>query len=136
MDTTVPTVDWQPLSVETVADWAELTNLLAVVDATGLSGPSDPDLSKVSTMAGDWAEGELSEVMSEPKLVADVVATSGVVAATRSRKAKVAAIARAFSTWRSIRSDNVSSPCRNRNALSGASAAPRSRRVSARSFIR
>ena len=28
------TTDWQPLSVETVADWAELTNLLAVVDAT------------------------------------------------------------------------------------------------------
>ena len=34
MDTTVTTVDWQPLSVETVADWAELTNLLAVVDGT------------------------------------------------------------------------------------------------------
>src|SRR5579872_1900995 len=46
------------------------------------------------------------------------------------------ATARAFDTCRSIRSDSVSSPCRNRNALNGDIAAPRSRSVSARSFIR
>jgi GNAT superfamily N-acetyltransferase len=30
----VTTTDWRPLSVETVGDWAELTNLLAVADGT------------------------------------------------------------------------------------------------------
>lgn len=38
-------------------------------------GPSEPDLSKVGIIGGDYAEGELSEVMSAPKLIADVVAT-------------------------------------------------------------
>jgi len=37
--------------------------------------PSHPDLSKVRTVAGDYHEGELSEVMSETTLVADVVDT-------------------------------------------------------------
>jgi superfamily II DNA or RNA helicase len=37
--------------------------------------PSEPDLSKVSTVAGDFHEGQLSEVMNEPKLTADIVAT-------------------------------------------------------------
>ena len=48
---------------------------------------------------------------------------------------RYAATAAAFSTWRSIRSDNVSSPWRKRNALNGLIAAPRSRSVSARSFM-
>src|SRR5271163_1623946 len=55
---------------------------------------------------------------------------------TASWDSRNAATARAFSTWRSMRSDSVSRPCRNRNALNGDSAAPRSRSVSARSFIR
>lgn len=51
-----------------------------LIDAGFLSpyrvfGPTEPDLSKVSTVAGDYHEGQLSDVMSEPKLVADVVAT-------------------------------------------------------------
>jgi superfamily II DNA or RNA helicase len=37
--------------------------------------PSHPDLSKVHTVAGDYHEGELAEVMNEPVLVADVVST-------------------------------------------------------------
>ena len=46
------------------------------------------------------------------------------------------ATVRALPTWRSIRRDSVSRPCRNRKAFSGARAPPRSRSVSARSFIR
>lgn len=37
--------------------------------------PAHPDLSGVSVMAGDFHEGELAEVMSEPVLVADTVTT-------------------------------------------------------------
>lgn len=37
--------------------------------------PSHPDLSKVRTVAGDYHEGELSEAMSEPVLIADAVST-------------------------------------------------------------
>ncbi len=37
--------------------------------------PSHPDLSKVRTTAGDYNEGDLSEVMSQPTLVGDVVST-------------------------------------------------------------
>src|SRR5215217_3036970 len=46
------------------------------------------------------------------------------------------AVVSASSTCRSIRRDNVSSPCRKRNGLNSESAPPRSRSVSARSFIR
>lgn len=38
-------------------------------------GPSHPDLSEVRTVAGDYHEGDLSEAMDKPQLVADVVAT-------------------------------------------------------------
>lgn len=38
-------------------------------------GPSEPDLSKVTTVAGDYHEGELAEVMGQPQLVGDVVAS-------------------------------------------------------------
>jgi DNA repair protein RadD len=38
-------------------------------------GPSEPDLSKVGIIGGDYREDELSDVMSTPKLIADVVAT-------------------------------------------------------------
>lgn len=67
MDSTVTTVDWQPLSVPTVADWAELTNLLAVVDGTEefydadalaeeLHEPGvDPELDTVAA----WRDGTL-----------------------------------------------------------------------------
>ncbi|MHA6687029.1 DEAD/DEAH box helicase [Mesorhizobium sp. A556] len=37
--------------------------------------PSHPDLSKVHTVAGDYHEGELSDVMSQPMLIADAVST-------------------------------------------------------------
>ena len=37
--------------------------------------PSHPDLSQVKTVAGDYHEGQLSDVMSEPVLVADCVST-------------------------------------------------------------
>jgi superfamily II DNA or RNA helicase len=37
--------------------------------------PASPDLSGVKTVAGDYHEGQLSEVMSKSKLVADVVET-------------------------------------------------------------
>lgn len=37
--------------------------------------PSHPDLSKVHTVAGDYHEGELSDAMSQPVLIADTVST-------------------------------------------------------------
>ena len=37
--------------------------------------PAHPDLSAVATMAGDYHEGQLSEAMSKPVLVADIVST-------------------------------------------------------------
>jgi superfamily II DNA or RNA helicase len=37
--------------------------------------PSHPDLTGVRTVAGDYAEGDLAEVMDKPKLTADVVST-------------------------------------------------------------
>ena len=37
--------------------------------------PSHPDLSSVSTVAGEYHQGQLSNAMSRPKLVADVVQT-------------------------------------------------------------
>lgn len=64
----VTTVRWQPLSVETVTAWAELTNLLAVVDGTEefyepealaeeLTEPGvDPNLDTV----GVWRDGVLA----------------------------------------------------------------------------
>lgn len=36
-------------------------------------GPSSPDLSGVRTVAGDYHEGDLAEVMDQPPLIADVV---------------------------------------------------------------
>jgi superfamily II DNA or RNA helicase len=37
--------------------------------------PSHPDLSKVRTQAGDYHEGDLADVMSQPTLIGDVVST-------------------------------------------------------------
>ena len=39
--------------------------------------PAHPDLSNVRTVAGDYHEGDLSEAMSKPTLVADVVEPGG-----------------------------------------------------------
>jgi superfamily II DNA or RNA helicase len=36
-------------------------------------GPSSPDLSNVRTVAGDYHEGDLADVMDQPPLIADVV---------------------------------------------------------------
>lgn len=67
-DVSVTTVQWQPLSVETVTAWAELVNLLAVVDGTEefyepealaeeLTEPGvDPQLDTV----GVWRDGVLA----------------------------------------------------------------------------
>jgi DNA repair protein RadD len=38
-------------------------------------GPSSPDLSEVRTLAGDYHEGDLGEVMNKNRLVADIVDT-------------------------------------------------------------
>lgn len=56
------------------------TNMQELIDGGYLSpfrvfGPSEPDLSKVHTVAGDYHEGELSEAMNTPKLTADIIAT-------------------------------------------------------------
>lgn len=51
-----------------------------LIDAGYLSpfrafAPSHPDLTGVTTVAGDYHEGQLSSAMNKPKLVADVVST-------------------------------------------------------------
>src|SRR5690606_34152599 len=51
-----------------------------LIDAGYLSdfkvfAPSHPDLSKVRTVAGDYHDGDLSEVMGESRLVSDCVTT-------------------------------------------------------------
>jgi superfamily II DNA or RNA helicase len=51
-----------------------------MIDAGNLSpfkvyAPSHPDLSNVRTVGGDYHEGELSDLMSEKRLVADIVET-------------------------------------------------------------
>jgi superfamily II DNA or RNA helicase len=64
-------------------DWQELVKpvtMQELIDAGYLSpfrvfAPSHPDLSNVATMAGDYHEGQLSEVMQDNRLVADVVGT-------------------------------------------------------------
>jgi superfamily II DNA or RNA helicase len=64
-------------------DWDHLVapvRMQELIDAGFLSpfrvfAPSHPDLSGVKTVAGDYHEGELAEVMSDNRLVADVVDT-------------------------------------------------------------
>lgn len=64
-------------------DWQDLVKpvtMQELIDAGWLSpfrvfAPSHPDLSNVATVAGDYHEGQLSEVMQESRLVADVVET-------------------------------------------------------------
>ncbi|GAA3791068.1 hypothetical protein GCM10022600_09910 [Qipengyuania pelagi] len=64
-------------------DWQDLVRPVSMqdlIDAKFLSpfrvfAPSHPDLSSVSTVAGDYHEGQLGEVMGESRLVADVVDT-------------------------------------------------------------
>lgn len=56
------------------------TNLRELIDQGYLSkfrvyAPSHPDLTSVKVVAGDYHEGQLGEVMSKPKLVADIVST-------------------------------------------------------------
>lgn len=63
--------------------WDDLlrpVTMQALIDAGYLSpfrvfAPSHPDLTTVRTKAGDYHEGDLSSVMSENRLVADVVTT-------------------------------------------------------------
>lgn len=64
-------------------DWQDLVSPVSMrelIDAGFLSpfrvfAPSHPDLSGVSTVAGDYHEGQLGEVMGESRLIADVVET-------------------------------------------------------------
>lgn len=64
-------------------DWQEIVKpvtMQELIDGGWLSpfrvfAPSHPDLSNVATVAGDYHEGQLSEVMQESRLVADVVET-------------------------------------------------------------
>ena len=64
-------------------DWDDLllpVSMQALIDAGYLSpfrvfAPSHPDLSTVRTVAGDYHEGDLATVMSDNRLVADVVTT-------------------------------------------------------------
>lgn len=64
-------------------DWQDLVSPVSMqelIDAEYLSpfrvfAPSHPDLSGVKTVAGDYHEGQLGEVMGEARLVADVVET-------------------------------------------------------------
>ena len=64
-------------------DWQDLVqpvSMQELIDAGFLSpfrafAPSHPDLSNVSTVAGDYHEGRLGDVMNESRLVADVVET-------------------------------------------------------------
>jgi superfamily II DNA or RNA helicase len=58
----------QPTSIRQLIDEGRLCNFKAFA-------PSHPDLSKVRTIAGDYHEGELADVMGEKKLVADIVQT-------------------------------------------------------------
>ena len=64
-------------------DWQDLVcpvRMQELIDAKFLSpfrvyAPSHPDLSGVRTQAGDYHEGDLADVMSENRLVADIVET-------------------------------------------------------------
>lgn len=64
-------------------DWQDLVKpvtMQELIDGGWLSpfrvyAPSHPDLSQVATVAGDYHEGQLSAVMNEGRLVADVVET-------------------------------------------------------------
>lgn len=64
-------------------DWDELVTpvrMQELIDANFLSpfrvfAPSHPDLAGVKTVAGDYHEGQLAEIMSDNRLVADVVET-------------------------------------------------------------
>jgi DNA repair protein RadD len=64
-------------------EWQDLVkpvSMQELIDAGWLSpfrvfAPSHPDLSNVATIAGDYHEGQLSEVMQDKRLVADVVQT-------------------------------------------------------------
>lgn len=64
-------------------DWQDLitpVTMQGLIDEGFLSpfrvyAPTHPDLSGVRTVAGDYHEGQLSDVMSESKLIADIVQT-------------------------------------------------------------
>ena len=63
---------WQSLVIG--ATIRELTDQGYLTPAR-VFGPSEPDLSEVKMVAGDYHEGQLSKAMSKPKLVADIVET-------------------------------------------------------------
>ncbi len=58
----------QPVTLQELIDGGYLSRFAAFA-------PSKPDLSGVKTVAGDYAENDLEEIMSDGKLVADIVET-------------------------------------------------------------
>ena len=72
-----------PWSVGMADHWSDLivpTSISELIEVGKRSSfrvwaPSHPDLDGIATVAGDYHEGQLSERMSEPTLVADVVST-------------------------------------------------------------
>lgn len=63
---------WDDLLIPT-----SISELIALGDLSKFRvyAPSHPDLSGIKTIAGDYHEGQLSERMSQPKIVADVCET-------------------------------------------------------------
>jgi superfamily II DNA or RNA helicase len=71
---------WRKGMLEEYRDLIKVASIHELIEAGRLCkfktfAPSHPDLSGIKTVAGDYHEGQLSERMRQPKLVADVVQT-------------------------------------------------------------